>query len=79
MDAEVDTASWTIPHLFLALESAGGVAREEMFRAFNMGVGMVVITDRASADAVTVSARDAGVRAWTLGRVTRGTGAVTLT
>jgi len=79
LDAVVDTASWTIPNLFRVLESAGGVARDEMFRAFNMGVGMVVITDRASADAVEVSARAAGVDAWTLGRVTRGTGMVTLT
>jgi phosphoribosylformylglycinamidine cyclo-ligase len=79
LDAEVDTASWAIPNLFLALERAGEVRREEMYRAFNMGVGIVVITDRASADAVTVSARQAGIRAWTLGRVTRGTGAVSLT
>jgi phosphoribosylformylglycinamidine cyclo-ligase len=55
------------------------VARDEMFRAFNMGVGMVVITDAASADSVMVSARDAGVPAWTLGRVTRGSGQVNLT
>jgi phosphoribosylformylglycinamidine cyclo-ligase len=79
LDAEVDTASWAIPNLFLQLERAGDVRRDEMFRSFNMGVGIVVITDRASADAVTVSARDAGIRAWTLGRVTRGTGAVSLT
>jgi phosphoribosylformylglycinamidine cyclo-ligase len=79
LDAVVDTASWTIPPLFAALEAAGGVARDEMFRAFNMGVGMVVITDAASADSVMVSARDAGVPAWTLGRVTRGSGLVNLT
>jgi phosphoribosylformylglycinamidine cyclo-ligase len=79
MDAEVDAASWAIPNVFLALERAGGVERDEMFRAFNMGVGMVVITDRASADEVTVRAREAGVHAWTLGRVTRGSGVVTLT
>ena len=79
LDAVVDTASWKIPHLFRALEDAGGVARDEMYRAFNMGVGMVVITDAASADAVMVSARTAGVGAWTLGRVTRGSGAVSLT
>jgi phosphoribosylformylglycinamidine cyclo-ligase len=79
LDAVVDTASWTIPPLFRALEAAGGVARDEMFRAFNMGVGMVVITDAASADSVMVSARNAGVPAWTLGRVTRGSGRVKLT
>ena len=79
LDAVVDTASWTIPPLFQALEAAGGVARDEMFRAFNMGVGMVVITDAASVESVMASARDAGVPAWTLGRVTRGSGQVNLT
>ena len=79
LDAVVDTASWTIPPLFQALGAAGGVARDEMFRAFNMGVGMVVITDAASVESVMASARDAGVPAWTLGRVTRGSGQVNLT
>mgnify|MGYP006218008937 CR=1 FL=1 len=32
-----------------------------MFRAFNMGVGMVVITDSANVSAVTRSVRDAGI------------------
>jgi phosphoribosylformylglycinamidine cyclo-ligase len=79
LDAVVDTASWTVPNLFRVLGEAGGVARDELFRAFNMGVGMVVITDAASADAVMGSARRAGVSAWTLGRVVRGSGVVKLT
>jgi phosphoribosylformylglycinamidine cyclo-ligase len=54
------------------------VTRPEMFRAFNMGVGMVVLTNSANVDAVIGSARDAGITAWTLGRVTRGSGQVLL-
>ena len=52
LDAVVDTNSWQVPNVFRVLEEAGGVARDEMFRAFNMGVGMVVITDAAGADRV---------------------------
>ncbi|HYC50198.1 MAG TPA: phosphoribosylformylglycinamidine cyclo-ligase [Gemmatimonadaceae bacterium] len=78
LDAVVDTNSWNIPNVFTQLERAGGVPRDEMYRAFNMGVGMVVITNSANANAVMDSARDAGITAWTLGRVTRGSGQVLL-
>ena len=78
LDAEVDTTSWKIPNLYTQMERAGGVARAEMFRTFNMGVGMVVLTRPADADAVIRSARDAGIPAWTLGHLTRGSGQVIL-
>jgi len=76
LDAAIDGASWTVPNLFLQLERAGQVSRAEMYRTFNMGVGMVVITDEAGATAVEASARSANVDAWRLGRTVRGTGQV---
>ncbi|MEO7038671.1 MAG: phosphoribosylformylglycinamidine cyclo-ligase [Candidatus Elarobacter sp.] len=76
VDAVVNTRSWTIPQEFLTLEKAGGVAREEMLRAFNMGVGMVVLADAAAADSVIAHAAAAGVPAWVLGETQRGTGTV---
>jgi phosphoribosylformylglycinamidine cyclo-ligase len=79
LDAEVDTSTWSIPNLFTVLERAGEVSRDEMFRAFNMGVGMVVITDSAAAESVVASAKRAGVHAWHLGRVVPGSGRVVLT
>jgi phosphoribosylformylglycinamidine cyclo-ligase len=76
VDAVVDTSSWTIPAEFLVLENAGEVAREEMFRAFNMGVGMIVLADASAATSVIAHAEAAGVPAWVLGATRRGTGAV---
>jgi phosphoribosylformylglycinamidine cyclo-ligase len=78
LDAVVETSSWRVPNLFVQLERAGAVPTDEMFRTFNMGVGMVVITKPADADAVIDSARDAGLSAWKLGRVVRGSGKVNL-
>ena len=78
LDAAVDVSSWQVPNLFRQLERAGSVSRAEMFRTFNMGVGMVVITGSADADAVKRSAADAGIKAWPLGRVIRGAGRVLL-
>ena len=76
VDAVVDAKSWTIPSEFLALEQAGKVAREEMLRAFNMGVGMIVIANASAADSVIAHAAAAGVPAWVLGETRRGTGTV---
>ena len=76
LDAVVLANSWTIPEEFLALEKAGCVAREEMLRAFNMGVGMVVLADATAADSVIAHAAAARVPAWVLGETRRGTGTV---
>ena len=76
LDAEIDAASWEIPNLFRQLEQAGGVERAEMYRTFNMGVGMVVITDDASAPAVEASASSAHIATFRIGRMVRGTGQV---
>jgi phosphoribosylformylglycinamidine cyclo-ligase len=79
LDATIDGSSWPVPNLFLQLERAGQVSRSEMYRTFNMGVGMVVITDEAGAAAVLAAARSANVDAWRLGRTVRGTGQVRIT
>jgi phosphoribosylformylglycinamidine cyclo-ligase len=79
LDAVVDTKSWVVPNLFTQLGRAGGVELSEMYRTFNMGVGMVVIADEAEVSAVIDAASAQEVRAWRLGTVRPGTGQVLLT
>jgi phosphoribosylformylglycinamidine cyclo-ligase len=76
LDAIVHADAWTPPSLFMHLERAGGVARDEMFRTFNMGIGMIVITTPEAAVAVAESARAAEVPVHALGHVVGGTGRV---
>ena len=78
LDARVDTSSWTVPNLFQVLVEAGGVSRDESFRAFNMGVGMVVACDPSDVTEVVSAAAAAGVPAWSLGEVVPGGGNVRL-
>ncbi len=40
--AEIDLQSWSIPPLFRLLQQHGAIPSDEMFRAFNMGVGLVI-------------------------------------
>jgi len=79
LDAVVETGSWFVPDVYVTLERAGQVSREEMFRTFNMGVGMVVVADPGEADSIVASARKAGIDAWTIGHIAPGTGRVILT
>lgn len=78
LDAVVEMASWEIPSLFRVLEAAGKVERAEMYRAFNQGVGMIVITDTSGASAVRDLAGKAGVDSWIIGHTRPGTGRVQL-
>jgi phosphoribosylformylglycinamidine cyclo-ligase len=79
LSAVVDTLSWQIPNVFERLQAAGGVALPEMFRTFNMGVGMVAIAAESQCEEVLARAAAMGVRAWRLGVVTVGSGEVILT
>jgi phosphoribosylformylglycinamidine cyclo-ligase len=78
VDAVVNAGSWDVPNLFQQLQRAGEVEHREMFRTFNMGVGMVVIADAADATAVVDSARNHGIKAWRVGDIRQGTGQVIL-
>ncbi len=79
VDAVVDTSSWKVPNVFRVLMEAGSVEPPEMFRTFNMGVGMVAICGPADVDGVLSATGSAGAAGWILGSLKPGTGAVILT
>jgi len=76
--AEIDATAWEVPAVFDLIRREGGVADEEMFRTFNMGVGMCIVVRANAVDRFTAIARENGVAAWTIGRVVAGDRAVTL-
>ncbi len=45
--------AWPLPPIFSLIQEDGGIHREEMYRVFNMGLGMVLVCDPSSTDAVT--------------------------
>jgi len=79
LDAVVDTSRWSVPNVFRVLGDAGRVDRAERFRAFNMGVGAVVVAAPADVTDVMAAAGQVGVRAWALGEVVPGAGNVRFT
>ena len=49
LDAEIRLPSWTPPPLWKLIQSEGHIATDEMYRVFNMGIGMVIIVDQTKA------------------------------
>jgi phosphoribosylformylglycinamidine cyclo-ligase len=78
LDAVIDVSSWKTPNVFRVLMGAGAVEPAEMYRTFNMGVGMVVICAPSDVKAVLSAASAAGVAGWKIGSLRPGSGAVIL-
>jgi len=74
LGARVRLDSWEVPPLFRILQRGGGVSLDEMFRVFNMGVGMIVITAPQEAEPTLRELTAAGEKAWILGEVLEGKG-----
>ncbi len=49
LGAAFDTATWDVPPIFRLLQERGNVSRDEMYRVFNMGLGVVLVCDPAQA------------------------------
>jgi phosphoribosylformylglycinamidine cyclo-ligase len=60
---------WPRPPLFDVIAKLGGVESEEMFRTFNMGLGMVCVVPEKDVEAALGLLRGRGVQAFDVGRV----------
>lgn len=78
LDAVIALQSWRVPNVYVQLQAAAQVGAMEMFRTFNMGVGMVIACAAADAEAVLSAATAADTSAWMLGSIQSGTGSVQL-
>ena len=67
--ATLDTTSWEEPELFRWLARAGNVERQEMYRTFNCGIGMVVCVPQADCDRAIAFLQEQGETVWRLGKV----------
>lgn len=74
LGARVETTAWDVPAVFRWLQAAGGVADDEMFQVFNMGVGLIAVTRPGEVEAVRGAAARAGIESWVIGEVVRGPG-----
>jgi len=72
MQAVIDTTAWSVPPLFKLLASLGNLPQEELYRTFNMGIGMIIVLSPKGA----LEARSLLPELRTIGKITRGEGVV---
>jgi len=64
--------SWSIPQLFELMRRLGNVSEREMYRTFNMGVGMVIVCSSNDAEAIASHLRSQGEAFYEIGNVVTG-------
>ncbi len=74
LGAAVDRGAWTPPRLFRVLQRAGGVDRDEMYRVFNMGIGMVAVVPAERTAEVVRRLTESGEAPIVLGEIVPGDG-----
>jgi len=79
LQARIDTGAWTQPEIFEWLREHGRLSREEMFRTFNCGIGMVVIVAESDAQAAVERLQACGEQVHRLGQIEPGDAGVVLT
>jgi phosphoribosylformylglycinamidine cyclo-ligase len=69
LGAVVRRGSWDVPPLFRMIQGGGGVSDEEMYRTFNMGIGMVVVVAPGDLHDVEHSLERRGETSFVIGAV----------
>jgi phosphoribosylformylglycinamidine cyclo-ligase len=65
--ARIDKASWKTPPIFSLIQKRGNVDDKEMYRVFNMGVGMMVVSSPEDAKKILATVP----KAWPIGEMVR--------
>lgn len=77
--AAVDPERWQAPAIFRLIEQRGGIAIDEMRRAFNMGIGLVIVAASGDASRVSELLEQAGEIPISIGRIVAGDRTVSYT
>jgi phosphoribosylformylglycinamidine cyclo-ligase len=73
IQVEIDCTTWTRPPVFSWLQRLGGVETDEMYRVFNMGIGLALIVSPYYAEKIRRLVAESGLPTWIIGSVKTGT------
>ena len=73
LDIEIIEGSWPVPEIFNFLSEKADIEKTEMYKVFNMGIGMVLLVNKKYEQQVIKSAKKTGYLAHRIGRVVKGT------
>ena len=74
LGARVRRSSWDVPALFRIIQKGGEITDEEMYRTFNMGVGMIAVVAPGDLHDVEHSLERRGEASFVIGSIVPGSG-----
>ena len=69
---EIQNGSWPVLPVFNAMQRIGNIEKAEMFRTFNMGIGMIVVGARADVSEIKSHVESLGETCYVVGQVIAG-------
>jgi phosphoribosylformylglycinamidine cyclo-ligase len=72
MDALVDKSSWNVPNIFRLIQQKGNVEEREMFRTFNMGIGMILAVSPKDVKKTQKILAKNRLKSWVIGKIIKG-------
>ncbi|MBN2831296.1 MAG: phosphoribosylformylglycinamidine cyclo-ligase [Candidatus Omnitrophica bacterium] len=79
VDVRIDKNSWIVPKIFRLIANKGNIEDKEMYHTLNMGIGMVVIARRQSANTIIAKLAGYGLKSRVIGEVIKGRKSVQIT
>jgi phosphoribosylformylglycinamidine cyclo-ligase len=76
LGARIHRGSWEVPAIFRVIQRGGGVGEDELYRVFNMGIGMVAAVSPSDLHDVEHSLERRGETSYVIGSVVGGSGVV---
>jgi len=70
--ARIYRRRWQVPPIFSLISTHGAVEEQEMYRVFNMGIGLILVVPHHAAEAVMARAQGLGERAYLIGEMVAG-------
>ncbi len=67
--AIINKGSWPVPPIFSFLEKKGKISSDEMYRTFNMGIGMILVVDQDAVEDITQHLNALGEKPYLIGEI----------
>lgn len=74
--ARLDKASYEVPAIFRIMQKEGNIPEHDMYNTFNMGIGMMLVTDKSDADRAVEILKEHGENAFVIGETVEGSGVI---
>ncbi|NLM04143.1 MAG: phosphoribosylformylglycinamidine cyclo-ligase [Clostridiales bacterium] len=78
VDANINLGSWHMPEIFNIIQREGNIATDEMYKTFNMGIGMMLVVDKNDVEITQKILDEMGEKSFVIGNITEGNKQVVL-